>query len=445
MSEHSLFRSVLSGSAVVATAKVSGVGLLFLMHVVLARLLPDSDQYGYVVWALSLAQVLSVVAVLGMSQTTLRFASRYVARGQWELYGCLVKIATKVVLATGVLIAAFLTCWFLVAGSRYGSTPKDQVSLIVALTIPLLALGDLNGRIAQARHWYVLSFLPERVLRPLFVMAGYGLAYLVSGRAFDAMFAAWVIFFSAIGWVSLQAILVAMRGDPVRGAGSCDTAVADIATESRAWRQASVPFFVVGVMSIAMHYGDILMLGLLSNAAETGAYFAANRLAQLVSLPLFIVGGVLAPRFSEFETKGERGRLQLAATMGAHLSLWPTLGIAMLMLSLPELFLGLFGTEYAGANAVLAVLVIGHVFNVATGLGAVLLNMTGNQRLSAYLLGIALLLNLVLNFSLIPRYGAFGAGVANAVCFALLNAGAYLFVRRRLKMDSSVLASMRRT
>ena len=236
-----------------------------------------------------------------------------------------------------------------------------------------------------------------------------------------------------------------MRDMRISGVESGETTGAEIATENRAWWQASVPFFVVGIMSIAMHYGDILLLGLLSNAAETGAYFAANRLAQLVALPLFIVSGVLAPRFSEFETKGERGRLQAAATMGAHLSLWPTLGIAMLMLALPGWFLGLFGTEYAAASPVLVVLVIGHVFSVATGLGAVLLNMTGQQLISAYLLGSVLLLNLVLNFALIPRYGAFGAGVANAVCFAILNAGAYLFVRRRLKMDSSVLASMRKT
>jgi O-antigen/teichoic acid export membrane protein len=439
-----LLRTVLPGSAVSSVAKISGVGFLFLMHVALARLLPDADQYGYVVWAVSLAQLLAVLAVLGLSQTALRFGSRYLARGEHGRYLSLVRMASVRVAMAGVLIASAVFAWFFFRQAAYGITTRHEVAMIIGLTVPLIALGDLTGRIAQAHQWFALAFFPERTLRPVLVIAGSWLVFSLSDRSFQAEQAAWVIFFSTLTWVATQALLVQLKRRRTLGFAEAGNPM-DVDDEKRAWRQASVPFFVIGLMSIGMAYGDILLLGLLSDGKETGGYFAANRLAQLVALPFYIIVGVLAPRFAEFDAAENRRQLQSLATLGAHLILWPTLGGAAVMLSFPGFFLGLFGDEFRMVQPVLVILVIGHLLNVSAGLVGTLLNMTGHQHTSAYLLGAALILNTVLNLLLIPQYGALGAGIASVVASVFWNGSAYWYVRKLLAVEPSVLSSFIRS
>lgn len=443
MFDAKLLRTVLPGSAVSSVAKISGVGFLFLMHVVLARLLSDADQYGYVVWALSLAQLLAVIAVLGLSQTALRFGSRYLSRGEHGRYRSLVRAATSRVAIAGALIAAAVFAWYFSRQLAYGVTTRDEVAMIIGLTVPLIALGDLTGRIAQAHQWFALAFFPERTLRPLLVIAGSWLVFLLSGYSLRAEQVAWVIVVSTLLWVAAQSLLVQLKRRRTPGFTSAGDSI-DVYEEKREWRQASVPFLVIGLMSIGMAYGDILLLGLLADGKETGGYFAANRLAQLVALPYYIIVGVLAPRFAESDAAENRWELQSLATIGAHLTLWPTLGAAVVMLSFPGFFLGLFGDEFRMVQPVLVVLVIGHLLNVSAGLVGTLLNMTGHQRTSAYLLGAALSLNTVLNLLLIPQYGALGAGIASAVAFVFWNGSAYWYVRKLLAVEPSVLSSFSR-
>jgi O-antigen/teichoic acid export membrane protein len=438
-----LIRSLLSGSVVVSLAKFGGVGLLFIMQVILARLLQDAGDYGLVVWAMSLVQVLAVISALGMQKAVLRFASGYLARRQFPDLALLVGHTRRLVLSAATVVSALLVAWswYFAGGEEHAM--QARVLMIVALCVPFLAFAQVNAGIAQAHRWYALAFMPERLLRPSLVILGCGVAYLSLEGLLRPDHAALIILLSTLTWVLVQAFALGRRRAISRGTETLQQKADPAELLKRAWLQSSAPFFLVSVLQMGMHYGDVLLLGVLSNAEETGEYFAVSRLAQLVSLPLVIVAAVLAPRFAEFDALGERAKLQSIITLGAHFSLWPTLFIAAVMASFPVFFLAIFGEEYQDAQVILFILVAAQVFNVAMGPSGTLMNMTGHQTSSAMLLGAVVVLSLILNVVLIPPLGALGAGIANAIAMLFWNLGAYVYVRRRLRVEPSVMHAFR--
>ena len=68
-----------------------------------------------------------------------------------------------------------------------------------------------------------------------------------------------------------------------------------------------------------------------------------------------------------------------------------------------------FGAEYSAAYLPLVILSIGQLVNAGTGSVAYLLNMSGHEQDTMRVYFVAALVNAVLNFILVPKYGMFGA------------------------------------
>lgn len=92
--------------------------------------------------------------------------------------------------------------------NRDSGSLRNNVLLIIVIALPVGALGRLNGGVAQANRWFILAFLPERVLRLLLVISDCGLAFLCMQETMKAIHAAWIIAFSMVGWVTIQAVSI---------------------------------------------------------------------------------------------------------------------------------------------------------------------------------------------------------------------------------------------
>ena len=116
-----------------------------------------------------------------------------------------------------------------------------------------------------------------------------------------------------------------------------------------------------------------------------------------------------------------------------------SLGSGALLIFFCSPLLALFGNEFAHARVIVSLLVVGHCINAAAGSSAVFLCMTGQERACTAIIACGAMLNGLLNFTLIPRYGAVGAATASAVSLACWNVGAVIWMRTRSGMDTSVL------
>jgi O-antigen/teichoic acid export membrane protein len=74
----------------------------------------------------------------------------------------------------------------------------------------------------------------------------------------------------------------------------------------------------------------------------------------------------------------------------------------------------LFGERYGGSAAYLSVLAIAYYFNAALGFNGLTLKVFGKVWFIVLISVIAAIVNLALNFALVPLYGPLGAAIATA-------------------------------
>ncbi len=77
--------------------------------------------------------------------------------------------------------------------------------------------------------------------------------------------------------------------------------------------------------------------------------------------------------------------------------------------------------------------------NIALGPAGLLLNMSGHERDTARSFAWSIAANVGLNAALIPSFGMIGAATATATTFVAWRVVLWAQVRRRLRIDSSVL------
>src|SRR5699024_8610213 len=84
-----------------------------------------------------------------------------------------------------------------------------------------------------------------------------------------------------------------------------------------------------------------------------------------------------------------------------------------LLLVFSEFILSVFGAEFVQGQSALILRTLGQFVNIAVGGVWYMLSMTGKPKFQMYANSFALLLNILINFILIPKYGISGAAFAS--------------------------------
>ncbi|MGB8274445.1 MAG: polysaccharide biosynthesis C-terminal domain-containing protein, partial [Alphaproteobacteria bacterium] len=171
-----------------------------------------------------------------------------------------------------------------------------------------------------------------------------------------------------------------------------------------------------------------------------GIYAVAIRAAELLTFVLAAVNTVIAPRVASYYYQGDSVRLQRLLSASARRALLLTLPLGlMLIIAGPWLLNTVFGAEYAPGAIAMAILAGAQLVNVAAGSVGLVLNMTGHERITAWGVGLAAILNIALNALLIPLWGIEGAAIATASSLVAWNLILWLAVRRHLGLRPSAL------
>ena len=108
-----------------------------------------------------------------------------------------------------------------------------------------------------------------------------------------------------------------------------------------------------------------------------------------------------------------------------------TAGIVAVLLIFNQFFLGIFGEEFLIGKYVLIILCSIHLLNSTTGSVGIIMQMIGRQKQYQNIALIALGLNLILNFALIPLYGIEGAAAATAISLSFWNIAGTVYLKRK--------------
>ena len=194
----------------------------------------------------------------------------------------------------------------------------------------------------------------------------------------------------------------------------------------------SLPMLMTGSMHFFIGQTGIILLGIFRPESDVGLYSAAVKLATLTSFVLQAVNSMVAPKFSELFHKQKIDDLFQIAKKSAKLIFWSTFPVLVILLLAGKSILALlFSTEFVTAYPALIILVIGQFVNSISGSTGLFMNMTGHQNTYSKIIFFSTLLNFVLNFVLIPKFGIIGSAVANAISLVSWNFGLIYFIKTK--------------
>jgi O-antigen/teichoic acid export membrane protein len=405
---------VARGAFSVLSGRVVGTIAGLLTYVALGRGLGASGA-GLYSLAMAVYTVALVVARLGFDVGALRIVAA--KRGTGDLAGAAATASAVLSSAAvfGVVVGGILFASAPLAASFFHAPGLELQVRVVAGALPfgtvgLVAAGALQG--AERLGYAVWS---REVLQQALTAITIGLIAflpLLAGAppalaiAVPAVIVGTMLWWSARARFGLTGISLvgAFRGPEFREA------------LEYSWPLAFNTAFVTGMMLT-----DTLMVGYFLPVSELGRYSTAAKVVRLVPFGLSAAGNVFAPLAASLYAQSDRRRLELAyratARWGWHLGA----PLSVLLLVRPELVLGVFGREFAGAATVMRILTAGQLVNIVTGACGTMLMMSGNQKVEARNTLTAVVLGFVLCAALIPALGAVGAAWGTAVSLAAVN------------------------
>ena len=194
----------------------------------------------------------------------------------------------------------------------------------------------------------------------------------------------------------------------------------------------SIPLMFAQLVQFLMAFTDKLMIGNMMTSSDVGIYFTAFKLSMITSIGLMSINSIASPKFAEFYGDKNLEGLRKITYQSSKMIFWTTTPLIVCFLIFPKVLLGFFGEEFKIAAIAFIFLSIGKFISSLCGSVGNLLQMTGNQFVFMKSLLFGAIINITLNFILIPIYGINGAAIASMISLSSWNILMVYFVKRKL-------------
>ncbi len=410
-------------------AKLVGAVVGFGAHIALARLL-GAHAYGSYVYVLTWLNVLVLLGLWGSNTAIMRFVPEYRATQRWGLLRGFLHRSAQGVLVASVIIA--LT-GAIVLELLFHAIPEPlRLTFLVGMAaLPFLAFIKLTAGGLRAVKRAAPALSIETIIRPLLlVTAAAALYWFLDGRLSSALTMG--LFLTATALSAIVGLRWLIRELPH------EIWNVTPAFETANWFRTAAPMFMMAGMYMILNRTDVLMIGALLHSTQAGIYAAAMRIATLGTFGLTAINVVAAPLISELYSTKQLGELQRVLKKAAAGVFVVTTVSCIPLAALGRPILSLFGPNFAVAYAPLLVLLGGHVFNALSGSVGFLMSMTGHQVQAARIIAVSAVLNIILNWILVPRFHLLGAAVATVITMLLWNVVMLIWVVTKLKINPTI-------
>lgn len=420
-------KTLTKGALGTAGVHLLSIALTLISGILLARL-QGPENYGLYAFVISLITIVTIPVKSGMPTLLVREIAKNCHEKNWGGIKGILNSANAFGLlysaAVGI-VASIVILWFWTGGDD-----AKAVSFLWALIlVPLFALEAVRTGTLRGLQWVISSQIPEKIIRPLIMIVGLALVAM-SGQTIDTaggiqiyVIAAFIAFGFGVIFL-IKALPKAVR-------------VSEPEYDLRRWATSLVPLSVFTGLTMLDSQISLLLLGIIGTAEETGIFKVATTGASLVSFGLMAVNMGLAPRVATLYRAGEMDRLQKIVTLSTRLVAGVSIPVALILVIFGrELIILGFGEGYSDAELPLIILTLGQMANAFAGSVALLLNMTGHEKLTIPAILIALTANIVFAVLLIPPFGVVGAAVASMTSLLVWNLMLVFSVKKNIGIKS---------
>lgn len=405
---------IAKGSGIVFLGFLCYSVFLLLSNIIIARFWGQTN-FGIFSLAFSLLSIIAVISCVGIDRGITRNIAYYHGRKTINAIPCLIYSSIVITFFTSIIAGIGLFILSEPISLQLFNIPSLSTPLkIFSFTLPLFNLLTILSSVFRGYHnikplvyfqHVSLSVLFAVLLIPLlianfpFISVFY--AYLVS-TAFSLLF--------ILIYIKKYSKIASLRISELRY-----NTVKNLLLFS-------LPLVGTAILQRIIRWTDTLMIGGLQTAALVGLYNAARPLSLFLTFPLSALLMMYTPVISSMYGANQHKNMQQSYTIITRWLAFLTLPLFLLFFLFPEkLLLFFFGGSYIAAAATLQILSIGAILHNLTGPNGAYLLALGKSRFILYASLATAMINIGLNFALIPRYGIEGAAVASSVSIVTVN------------------------
>jgi O-antigen/teichoic acid export membrane protein len=419
--------SILSGTSQNVLGVAIAAAAMFTVQVLMTRSL-GSSGFGVVTLLTQAAFICSFATRSGMDMGVLRDVSIDVGVARKATIRKAVARAVEIATATSALVAITVILFSRAIREWLGIPPSQQWAVVAAAAgLPFIAVA--NVWLAATRGLKIMRYT-------LYVFwAGQNVA-----------------------WIALTLLLWLPSASPFTSvlAYSLSWVFAAVAAfyfwraESRLWPlEAPEPGWLhrlvryagprapASLLAQLLFWADLFVLTRYASTTQVGVYAAALRAGQILMLFLTSVNLMFAPFVADLHNRDQIARLDRLYKMLTRWIVAATLPLFLVVAIAPGAVMRVFGSDFAGENAQVALLtlLLGQFVNIATGSAGFILIMVGRTGTDLLVYTGSLLLDVSVAVALAPSLGMRGAAIANAVTFACSNTARVLLVHKLVRIQ----------
>lgn len=411
-------RQLFKGGSIDLIGTLISYAILFIGKAILSRYLAVSD-FGSVALGMTIITIITTLTLVGMKPGLTRFIPRMetpAERRDIVYSGLLIGLGVTTFSAIVLYALAPILTVRLFEGSNL-----TAVLRMLAISIPFFAFVRLTVGIMQGYERIVPKVAIRQITLPIIRLASITIVS-VLGLGAVAAAGAYVASFLVASIVGLAYLAreVDLRAN------------APFSPRIRELFSFSVPLALSGAVSMTLSDFDTLMLGAFKASSTVGIYEIAFTLGNLFTIFVSSIGVIFIPMMSRYHSNGDIAKMQSTYTLSNKWTLTATLPVLLIAVSYPEQIISMtFGIKYTTGATTFVLLAAGFSTHAVLGPNGGILNSIGATKTVLYANAVTAAVNLVLNFSLIPRYGIFGAATATVVSYLLLNAFYQVMIYRK--------------
>lgn len=418
--------SLLRGATLSIGIRVTGLALAFVGQVLISRM-SGADVYGLYMYCFAWLALLLVFTRSGTDEALVRFLPE-LAQDEDGRRSLIHWSHSRTVFPAWLLMLLML----MIAAGLYVISDAGLAVMLasVAPFIPVLTLLWIYQARLRSSGRTLAAFLPNEILRPLLLIT-----FLVGFLVADSQPSV-----SVLLWLSLVATTIAvslMAGFARESSPHFTTQTTDPA---RQWNRTANHFFLISLCVLGTSTIDILVVGSVLTAEETGFYAAAQRLASLAGFGSMAITLIVAPMLPAMLADPKR-RLETERLVrfGARLATVFVVVAGLVMWFTREPLLGMFGPGFETAGDTLGILLIGQLVLASSGPVTTLMMMSGDERLALMIIASCSALNLALCSVLTLNIGLSGAAIAILITNVLQQFGLSMRARQELGIRTDCL------
>jgi O-antigen/teichoic acid export membrane protein len=194
----------------------------------------------------------------------------------------------------------------------------------------------------------------------------------------------------------------------------------------------SLPMLLVSSFALIMSWTDVLMLSYYMTAADVGVYTVAVKVALIASIGLSSINSIVAPKLVQSFSSGNLKDLEVIVQQSTRVVFFVSLPIIVFIFIFSNVIMELFGQEFSAGVVALLLISFAQLVNSISGSVGYIMQMTNNQKIFQFIIIFSAILNIVMNYFLIPIYGINGAAFSSMISMITWNVMSVIFIKNKL-------------